>query len=239
MDKFLEIKKLLEKIDGWITDNELQLLFNLAKNCGGKGVIVEIGSWKGKSTICLASGSKIGSRTKVFAIDPHTGSKEHIVMFGKVNTFLEFKNNIKNAGVEDIVEPIVATSYETAKNFNKPIELIFIDGTHEYELVKLDFNLWFPKVINEGLMVFHDTMSDGPKKVVNRYLYWGNRFKNVKFVDGITYAIKVDKVSFIDRVKNIFMYFILLFYIFYADINRKYFYGKLRICKPIKKFFKF
>ncbi len=214
-------------------------MFNLAKECSGKGVIVEIGSWKGKSTICLAFGSKMSGGTKVFAIDPHTGSKEHITVFGKVNTFFEFKNNIENAGVKDIVEPIIATSYEVAKNFNKPIELIFIDGAHEYESVKLDFNLWFPKVINGGVMVFHDTMSGGPKKVVDRYLYWGSKFKNVKFVDSITYAVKVDKVSFIDKVKNVLMYFMRLFYILYAEINRKFFNGKLRIFCAVKKILKF
>ncbi len=36
--------------------------------------------------------------------------------------------NIKNAGVDDIVIPIVKTSEEAAKNFNKPVEFIFIDG---------------------------------------------------------------------------------------------------------------
>lgn len=40
-------------------------------------MIVEIGSWKGKSTIWIANGSKDGRNIKVYAIDPHIGSSEH------------------------------------------------------------------------------------------------------------------------------------------------------------------
>jgi predicted O-methyltransferase YrrM len=72
-----EAKKISNEIDGWLSDNEGELLFNLAKNCKGEGKIVEIGSWKGKSTVWLASGSKSGKNVKVYAIDPHTGSSEH------------------------------------------------------------------------------------------------------------------------------------------------------------------
>ena len=53
-----EIKKLVDKVDGWLTYKEGELLYNLAKNCTGEGVIVEIGSWQGKSTIWLGRGSK-------------------------------------------------------------------------------------------------------------------------------------------------------------------------------------
>jgi len=71
-----EIKKFVEKVDGWLLDIEGELLYDLAKNCKGNGVIVEIGSWTGKSTIWLGKGSKAGNKVKVYAIDPHTGSSE-------------------------------------------------------------------------------------------------------------------------------------------------------------------
>jgi len=46
-----QIKLLTRNVDGFLDEKEGILLYNLAKNCTGKGVIVEIGSWKGKSTI--------------------------------------------------------------------------------------------------------------------------------------------------------------------------------------------
>ncbi|ATZ60929.2 MAG: class I SAM-dependent methyltransferase [Methanosarcinales archaeon Met12] len=198
-----ETKKIADKAEGWLTDEEGKTLYNLAKSCKGKGVIVEIGSWKGKSTICLGNGSKEGDKIKIFAIDPHTGSSEQQKMFGKVDTFEEFKKNIKNAKVGDIILPLVKTSEEAANNFDKPVEFGFIDGAHEYNFVKLDFDLWFPKVLNGGIIAFHDTTYwGGPKKVVADCVYKSKHFKNVKFVDSITFAQKVKQNTLKDRIKN-------------------------------------
>ena len=181
---------IINKIGGWLSNIEGELLYTLARNCLGNGVIVEIGSWKGKSTSWLGIGSEDGNKIKVYAIDPHTGSKEH-KLYSDVWTFDTFKKNIKEVGVENIVIPIVKTSKEAAKDFNLPVELIFIDGSHEYEDVKLDFDLWFPKLIKGGVMAFHDTIDwAAPKKVVEEFLYNKKYFSDVKVVDSITYAIK-------------------------------------------------
>lgn len=186
-----------------VSKAEGQLLFNLAKECTGKGVIVEIGSWKGESTICLAKGSKEGNKIPVYSIDPHTGSPEHKKSFKKVWTFDEFKKNITNAGVDDIIISIVKTSEEAAKKFKKPIELIFIDGAHEYNMVKLDFELYYPKVVENGIMAFHDTTGwPGPKKFVEKYVYLSKNFKDVKIFDSITYAKKVRQNCLKDRIRN-------------------------------------
>ncbi len=45
---FVEIKKLIDKVDGFLTEEEGKFLYWAAKNCSKGGVIVEIGSWKGK-----------------------------------------------------------------------------------------------------------------------------------------------------------------------------------------------
>lgn len=198
-----ETKKFIDKVEGYLTYREGETLYNLAKNCKGNGVIVEIGSWKGKSTIWIGNGSKNGNKVKIYAIDSHIGSSEHQKENEKTWTFEEFKKNIKNAKVDDIIIPLVKTSEDVAKNFDKPVEFIFIDGAHEYEFVKLDFDLWFPKVIDGGIMAFHDTMCyDGPKKVVRDLVYKSKFFKNVGFVDSITFAQKVKKNSLRDHIRG-------------------------------------
>ena len=200
---FNEVKQIINSVEGWLLDGEAEELFNVAKNCKGKGEIVEIGSWKGKSTICLAKGSKLGANIIVTAIDPHIGSTEHKKTFGKVETFLDFKKNIRLAGIEDLVHPIVASSETVAKDFIQPVEFIFIDGAHEYSEVKKDFFLWFPKVLNGGIMAFHDTTCfPGPKKLVEERVYKSRKFRNIRLVDSTTFAEKVFNNSFKDRVKN-------------------------------------
>ena len=198
-----ETKKFADAVDGWLTNKEGETLYNLAKSCSGNGVIVEIGSWKGKSAIWLGNGSKNGDNVKIYAIDPHVGSPEQQKENEKIWTFEEFKKNIKNAGLDDVIAPLVKTSEEAAKNFNKPVEFIFIDGAHEYEFVKLDFDLWFPKLLNGGTMAFHDTIGwEGPKKVVTDHIFKSKYFKNTHFVDGITFAQKVKHNTLKDRIKN-------------------------------------
>lgn len=90
-----ETKKFANKAEGWLTDKEGETLYSLAKNCKGNGVIVEIGSWKGKSTIWIANGSKSGNKVKIYAIDPHTGSPEQQKENEKIWTFEEFKKKYK------------------------------------------------------------------------------------------------------------------------------------------------
>jgi len=198
-----EIRKLTKNVEGWLSEQEGEFLYKLAKNCAGKGVIVEIGSWKGKSTIWLATGSKAGKAIKVYAIDPHTGSLKHKAMYGKVWTFPEFKKNIKIAKVNDIVVPIVKTSEEAAKNFNKPVEFIFIDGAHEYEFVKKDAELWIPKVVERGFVAFHDVTDwPGLRKVFQKFVCGSKNFKNIGLCSSIGFAQKVKKISIRDRLRN-------------------------------------
>src|SRR5262245_36875384 len=141
----------IDAVEGWLNPAEGRVLFALARQCTGRGAIVEIGSWKGKSTIYLARGSLGGSRTKIHAVDPHTGSPQHWETMGEVHTFEEFQRNIRAAKVDDLVVPHVDFSVAIARRFELPVEFIFIDGLHEYEGVKADFEAWFPKVLEGGI----------------------------------------------------------------------------------------
>ena len=204
------VKKATDSIDGWLTDNEGEFLYNAAKNCRGRGVIVEIGSWKGKSTVWLAKGSKAGNNVKVYAIDPHTGSSEHKRGGSRVWTFAEFKQNIRRANVEDAVVPIIRTSEDAAHDWKeKPVELLWIDGAHDYEIVKLDFDLWFPYLIEGGSIAFHDTIGwPGPRRLVKEKVYHSHNFADVGFIDSLSYACKVRTNSFAQRLRNHWVLFL-------------------------------
>jgi len=194
-----EAEKAALKAEGYLSLPEGRLLYNLARKCKGKGAIVEIGSWKGRSTIWIAYGSRDGKGAKVVAIDPHTSSPG----MPQGNSFDEFKSNLKNAGVEAMVKPVVKTSEAAAASFNEPVEFVFIDGDHSYKFAKQDFELWFPKVMNHGIMAFHDTMLvDGPKKVVGDKVFGSKNFRNIGFADSITFAEKVEQNTFPERLHN-------------------------------------
>ena len=186
------LRALTADIPGWLTDEEGEALYELAKQCTGRGVIVEIGSWKGKSTTCLGLGSKAGRNVPVFAIDPHADYR-----------FGEFKANMDRAGIADLVTPIASRSQDAAEGFDRPIELLFVDGSHDYEDVKADFDQWMPKLVEGGTVAVHDTtLWEGPKRVVEDNIYRSTTFKNVRFVFGsTTVATKVRRNTPADRLR--------------------------------------
>jgi MMP 1-O-methyltransferase len=200
------VRREVRGIDGWLSDREGDLLYDLAHGCTGRGVIVEIGSWKGRSTIWLARGSRAGRRVRVCAVDPHTGSAEHQRPGLYVSTLDEFRRNVAAAGVDDIVVPVVATSEEAARIMTGPVELVFIDGAHEYEAAKLDVLTWLPRLVDGGIMALHDTIGwDGPRRVAEEFLFRANTFRRVRLVDSITFAQKTTRVTVADRLRSRFL----------------------------------
>jgi MMP 1-O-methyltransferase len=188
-----KVKPLIADVPGWLTDEEGEALYELARACSGKGVIVEIGSWKGKSTVCLGLGSRAGASVPVYAVDPHADYR-----------FGDFKDNVERAGIQKLVRPVASLSQAAADGFDEPIELLFVDGSHEYNLVLEDFEKWVPKVVEGGWVAFHDTTwTAGPRKVVGPAIYRSRRFKDARFVVGsTTVARKVERNGFADRARN-------------------------------------
>ena len=102
-----------------------------------------------------------------------------------------------------MVVPHVDFSTAVAQTFHQPVEFIFIDGLHEYEGVKDDFEAWFPKVMEGGRMAFHDTTCwPGVLKVVSDCVFKSQHFRKVRFLRSIVHAEKVSQNSFRDRVGN-------------------------------------
>ncbi|MFQ5472216.1 MAG: class I SAM-dependent methyltransferase [Dehalococcoidia bacterium] len=176
--------------DGWLTDAEGMLLHELARRCEGSGAIVEIGSWRGRSTICLARGSREGGGTPVYAVDPHTGSIEHREELNEVNTLASFLHNIEKASVEDLVIPLVAPSLEAAASFEEPVELVFIDGAHDYESVRQDIAAWMPKLVTGGTVAFHDVVGEWDEtwRAVHDLAVASGELDRLRFVHSIVSA---------------------------------------------------
>jgi predicted O-methyltransferase YrrM len=184
-----ELRRVLADVPGWLGDEEAFALYELARGCTGRGAIVEIGSWRGRSTICLALGSKDGSGIPIVAIDRHTDK-----------TFVDFQENIRRAGIADLVRPIRATSDEAFEDYDEPIELIFIDASHKYEDVRRDFDQWVPLVVQGGTVAMHDTTWEGSKVVSEEAIYRSPHFKDVRFVpSSTTVGVKAESVTARDR----------------------------------------
>lgn len=183
-------KKQTKSIKGSITDAESRFLYDRALKGLGKGVVVEIGSFCGKSTIFLAAASKARKRGKVIAIDPHQGAPVINKTFSGP-TYKEFKKNIKEADVYDYVTIKKTTSDQAAIKWKGLIRILFIDGDHSYQAVKNDLKNYLPYVVDNGLIVLHDALHPGdgpPRAIVENLLSYD--FSNMGVVDSMFYCIK-------------------------------------------------
>ncbi|MFC5530952.1 class I SAM-dependent methyltransferase [Cohnella yongneupensis] len=145
----------VERIEGWLTHLEQMALLHLPLFVDHlSGDIVEIGSFKGKSTVSLGLGSKwlSGQKRKVYAIDPFMPDVWHY----RAPYFEDFKRNIQSSGLEDYVIPINKPSYEALDQCPERICGLFVDGDHSYIGVKRDIQLYTPRVIDGGMVAFHD-----------------------------------------------------------------------------------
>lgn len=177
-------------ISGWLSKKEAELLYNEAKKIDD-GLIVEIGSWQGKSTFFLAKGSS--AKNKIFAIDTFKGSTEHQKIMHKYggSTKEIFINNMKKHNLLKDITIIENYSFNVVKQFeDESIDLLFIDGSHDYESLKKDFELYYPKVKMRGNILFHDSNHPPIKKFLSEIK---NNVGDISKLDSIFCCKKIGK----------------------------------------------
>jgi hypothetical protein len=108
----------------------------------------------------------------VYALDHHRGSEEHQLgeffhdpdlydnSAGVVDTFREFQRNIRAAGLEETVVPVVASSVAASRDWHTPLAMVFIDGGHSLDAALNDYRCWTPHVIRGGILAIHDLFAD-------------------------------------------------------------------------------
>ena len=178
-------------VPGYIGELEFRALGLLAAGAPGPGVVVEIGSFKGKSMVGLASLAAHYGFGPVVSIDPHTApSVTDPMLGGKASSFDEFMANIRGAGIDQHVEVHRAPSRDVAKGWNRPIRLLWIDGDHTYAGAKEDFDLFSPYLADGAIVAFHDTLHEfeGPIRVYVEDILRSNRFGPAAFFHTIAWA---------------------------------------------------
>ena len=133
-----EIWKNIENIEGYLSVYEAFYLYETAKKIKPNSrkidlpeerAVVEIGAYKGKSTVCIALGLlKNDFKFKLKSIDPLFENEQH---------YSDFKKLLKKFNIENIVETEPGFSASAYKKWNSDylISMLWIDGNHEYEYV--------------------------------------------------------------------------------------------------------
>ncbi len=187
----MEINKAkIDQVKGFLDEREAHCLYELALLAGRKGPCLEIGSYCGKSAVYLGMACKNNS-TLLFSIDHHTGSEEQQPgeeyfdpdllnpETGRIDTLRHFRKTLFDFDLEDTVIPLIGRSSTIGRVWETPLSLIFIDGSHAYEAVLSDYDIWGGKLIKGGYLLFHDIFSDpakggqAPYRVYQKALFSG------------------------------------------------------------------
>lgn len=194
--RWTEARALLGSAEGFLTDREAQWLYVTAARGSGRGVVVEIGSFKGRSTIALAKGTELrGGGEKVVAVDPHcTPAPTDPALRGVQSSEPEFRANLARAGVTSIVEVRVQYSTHAARDWSTPVRLLWLDGDHTVEGVRADFHCWTPHLSDGGILAMHDVLHGfaGPARVFLEGILESSGWTDIGFVKSIGFATKAE-----------------------------------------------
>ena len=157
-----EVQARVVDVEGWLSDDQIQALHEAARACPAGGRIVEIGSFRGRSTIVLASSAP--ADVEIVAIDPHAGNDrgpqeiEGFAAEAETDNAV-FTRNLAEAGVADRVRHVRAFSDDAHGEVADPIDVLFIDGAHRFGPARADIRDWGRRVAPGGRMLIHDSFS--------------------------------------------------------------------------------
>ena len=143
---------------------------------------VEVGSWKGRSSVYMAV--EIINSNKNIKFDcvdvwEYVDTQNDIPVGSFDGLYFNFLKNIRP--VKSFINPIKMTSELASFLYdNNSLDFIFIDAAHDYDNVINDIKNWLPKLKPGGCIAGHDYFtSEGIQKAVkevfgNRYTLFGS-----------------------------------------------------------------
>jgi len=178
-------------IEGWLSPNEAYALYRYARRLPRGATALEIGSWKGKSTYCIARGLRDG---RLICVDPFDASGDdfsaalYTARAGTTSLREQFEATMTAAGVRERLDVRQGTSDRFVGTVG-PLDMIFIDGNHEYEACRSDFSGYAPSLRPGGLLLFHDydpsKPDSGPRMLIDQTIVPSGAYSPIDIVDSL------------------------------------------------------
>jgi predicted O-methyltransferase YrrM len=142
-------------IDGWLSGNEADLLCHLASRLPMGARVVEISTYRGRGTAALALGCSLSMAT-LTSIDHYQGVAGAMADWSSSpdrvrETLRLFDLNLS------MIDLLAMPSEEAASDWQAgPIDLLFLDGSHDEVSVRADLTAWWSHVALGGSVCLHD-----------------------------------------------------------------------------------
>ena len=188
---FEDVQVAVAEVEGWMTPGQARKLWGAAQEVTTGGTIVEIGSFRGRSMIVLASAANPG--VDLVAIDPHAGNDrgpQELEGFEDDATqdHAVFNANLAAAGVADRVRHVRKFSNDALGDVPGAIDVLYIDGAHRFVPARDDIKRWGAKVKPGGQLLIHDSFSSiGVTAALLVTLFFGPSFRYVGRSESMTH----------------------------------------------------
>ncbi|WP_261555057.1 class I SAM-dependent methyltransferase [Frankia tisae] len=165
------LRQVAEGATGFMPPQEGLALYTAAAAIPAGGLICEVGTYCGKSTLYLAAAARAAGAT-VVTVDHHRGSEENQAGWeyhdttlvdlrtGRLDTLPFLRRTLEQGQVEDVVTAIVGRSEQVGRWWTTPVALLFLDGGHTEEQAQADYEAWGRHVTSGGLLAIHDVFPD-------------------------------------------------------------------------------
>lgn len=179
----------VERTEGWLSLDEARLLHNMAANVRA-GCIVEVGCYRGRSTIALAAGASEG--VAVHVVDPHAEVWNNgTLAFAGGADRAAFFQAMLDSGFAERINLLNTSSEIITPGWTQPVGLLWIDGDHSESGVRRDWACWQPHLTPDAIIAFDDAHDPtvGPYHLINDLLALGviEHRKNVGKVRSVYY----------------------------------------------------
>lgn len=151
-------------IPGWCTNIEGDYLQLFAWSCPKGSVIVDIGTYLGRSAAAFGLGC-LSSGARVISVDHFEGNPEHTVKPSMEHALVWLEH--VDPKLPSVVTIVPEDAIAFAKSYTKKAYAFYVDTEHTGECVLNTFAAWWPKLSSKGHVLFHDARNSGWKEVVN------------------------------------------------------------------------
>jgi len=159
--QFLEqVIKQVEHVEGWLTPREIEFIALLGAYPKAAGAVMEIGSYRGRSTIVLAKAVELSDNALIHAVDPLEDWGDMIEDGqGKLSARALLDKNFADLAVTHKIKVHQNFSQVVAPTWSEKLRVLWIDGDHSYRGALQDFENFSPHLAPGGVIAFHDVMT--------------------------------------------------------------------------------
>jgi predicted O-methyltransferase YrrM len=191
-------------IPGWMLEQESVALAQACYDLPENAVILEIGSFVGKSAVLLAGARKLRGSGKVHCVDPFDASGDsfsvpfyqRVAQRRQVSLLEWFHENMRRCDLSDWVRAYQGGALDIASTWNTPVDLLFLDGDQSPAGARTAYEAYTPFLKPGGIIALHNTAPrdydpghDGNRRVVVETIR-EPEYSDIHQVQGITFARK-------------------------------------------------